>query len=78
MSTRSRSDIGAVDGPHRFDTYGEYVRVNSCTKKIRYATEDEAIGAAIRVSCRSGRPMRTYRCDRCRGWHITGKSARAL
>ncbi len=76
MSRRSRPGIEKSGGPHRFDSYGEFQRVAGCTRKVRFATEDEAIGAAIRVSCNSGRPMRTYRCDRCGGYHLTSQVAR--
>lgn len=70
---RSKAGIERINGPHRFDTYGEYSRVAGCVKKVRYETEDAAIAAAIRVSCNCGHPMRPYRCDRCHGWHISSK-----
>lgn len=39
--------------------------------KDRYATNSHAIRVAIGASKRSGRPLRVYRCERCRGWHLT-------
>jgi hypothetical protein len=45
--------------------------IRGCTGKRRYASEVEAIRAAIKVSAKWGKPMRTYRCGN--HWHLTSE-----
>jgi hypothetical protein len=52
-------------GPHRRRT------CPACATKRGYATEDEAIRAAISSSAKFGKPMRVYSC--CGRFHITSK-----
>ena len=45
-------------------------RLSICNRKARYASEAEALFAA-----QAGRvPLRTYRCDRCRQFHLTSRT----
>lgn len=45
-------------------------RLNICAKKARFATAADArrIGDAADV------PLRAYRCDRCRHFHLTSRT----
>lgn len=46
-------------------------------RKAAYGTERAAQAAAVRVSTHLG-PLRTYRCERCRGtWHLTSRAKAA-
>jgi hypothetical protein len=44
-----------------------------CERKVRYSTYDTAIAAAVRCLDARFKPkmMQAYRCDNCRGWHLT-------
>ena len=39
-------------------------------RKRRFVSETEAIAAALAASI----PLRPYRCDRCFGFHLTGRT----
>ncbi|MDP8913353.1 MAG: hypothetical protein M3N39_07235 [Pseudomonadota bacterium] len=45
-------------------------RLSICVKKARYGSEQDALLAARR----SGLPLRAYRCDRCRQFHLTSRT----
>ena len=45
-------------------------RLSICLKKMRYGTESEAAAVALGA----GVPLRAYRCDRCRGFHLTSRT----
>lgn len=45
-------------------------RLSICRKKARYGSQAEAAVAALRI----GPGMRTYRCDRCRQFHLTSRT----
>lgn len=68
--SRGRLSISEVGGVHRFDSYEDWARVKSCSSKVRFAEELDAISAAIRMSSSHG-PARAYRCERCGGYHVT-------
>ena len=42
----------------------------TCARKQRYASEE----AALAVAQRTPFPLRPYRCDLCRAWHLTGRT----
>lgn len=45
-------------------------RLSICNRKARYGSEAEALLAA-----QDGRvPLRIYRCDRCRQFHLTSRT----
>lgn len=45
-------------------------RLSICNRKARYATEEDA-----RLAAQAGRvPLRIYRCDRCRQFHLTSRT----
>jgi hypothetical protein len=44
-------------------------RLSICLRKIRYATQEEALQAALGAPF----PLRPYLCDRCRCFHLTGR-----
>jgi len=44
-------------------------RLSICAKKARYASEAEALLVARRADI----PLRPYRCDRCRRFHLTSR-----
>ncbi|HZU63133.1 MAG TPA: hypothetical protein VFF98_05580 [Novosphingobium sp.] len=44
-------------------------RLSICQRKRRYSTQAEAIAAALAAPF----PLRPYRCDRCLGYHLTGR-----
>lgn len=41
-----------------------------CQKKARYQSEQDAIAAALRADV----PLRPYRCDLCRKYHLTSRT----
>ncbi len=45
-------------------------KLSVCIRKVHFASEDEALLAAHR----SGLTLRPYRCDRCRLFHLTGRT----
>ncbi|MCH4152044.1 MAG: hypothetical protein LKF30_08885 [Sphingobium sp.] len=45
-------------------------RLSICTKKARFATERDAHELAARAAV----PLRVYRCDRCRRFHLTSRT----
>lgn len=45
-------------------------RIGICRRKARYASED----AALAVAARAPFPLRPYRCDLCRQFHLTGRT----
>lgn len=44
-------------------------RLSICRKKIAFDCEDDALAVVFR----SGLPLRPYRCDRCRRFHLTSR-----
>jgi hypothetical protein len=45
-------------------------RLSICKKKHSYPSEEEALAVAWRAEI----PLRTYRCDRCRLFHLTSRT----
>jgi hypothetical protein len=45
-------------------------RLNICLKKARFASEAHA----LLIVRRAGIPLRPYRCDRCRHFHLTSRT----
>jgi hypothetical protein len=45
-------------------------RLSVCARKARFATEREA----LLVAAHADLPLRTYRCDRCRLFHLTSRT----
>jgi hypothetical protein len=45
-------------------------RLSVCRRKLRFGSESEALLAAQA----SGLVLRTYRCDRCRQFHLTSRT----
>ena len=45
-------------------------RLSICAKKASYPSEQDALVAAMRATI----PLRFYRCDRCRQFHLTGRT----
>ena len=45
-------------------------RLSICNRKARYASEQDAQIAATRATI----PLRPYRCDRCRQYHLTSRT----
>jgi hypothetical protein len=45
-------------------------KASTCNRKARFACEAEALAAMQR----SGLPLRPYRCDRCRQFHLTSRT----
>jgi len=45
-------------------------RLSICLKKARYASE----ASALEVAARADFPLRPYRCDRCRQFHLTSRT----
>ena len=45
-------------------------RLSICARKVRYRSEIEAIAAARQAEV----PLRHYRCDRCRQFHLTSRT----
>lgn len=45
-------------------------RLSVCAKKVCYKSEAEALLAASRATI----ALRPYRCDRCRLFHLTGRT----
>lgn len=45
-------------------------RLSICAKKARFASEAEALVAIRGI----GLPLRPYRCDRCRQFHLTSRT----
>ena len=45
-------------------------RLSICRRKARFASEQDAILTARNA----GLPLRPYRCDRCRQFHLTSRT----
>ena len=45
-------------------------RLSICAKKVRYASEGDAVAAALRADIE----LRPYQCDRCRKFHLTSRT----
>ena len=45
-------------------------KLSTCTQKTRFASQAEAEAAAARSTL----DLRTYRCDRCRQFHLTSRT----
>jgi hypothetical protein len=45
-------------------------RLSICIRKASYRSEEEALA----VAGQSGLQLRTYRCDRCRQFHLTSRT----
>lgn len=45
-------------------------KLSICRKKARFPSEQDALLAARRI----GAPLRPYRCDRCRQFHLTSRT----
>ena len=45
-------------------------RLTICAKKARFATA----GDARRIAAAADVPLRAYRCDRCRHFHLTSRT----
>ena len=45
-------------------------RLSICLKKARFASAEDAGLAA----CRLALPLKAYRCDRCRRFHLTSRT----
>lgn len=45
-------------------------RLSVCRRKRRFAEEDDAKAAALTATI----TLRPYRCDRCFGFHLTGRT----
>lgn len=45
-------------------------KLSVCARKLRFASEAEA----LLVVARADYPLRPYRCDRCGGLHLTGRT----
>lgn len=45
-------------------------RLSICARKVRYQSEEEAKSAAACADI----PLRPYRCDRCRRFHLTSRT----
>jgi hypothetical protein len=44
-------------------------RLSVCARKVRYASWDEALAAALAAEIE----LRPYGCDRCRRFHLTSR-----
>ncbi|MBV1686666.1 hypothetical protein KRR38_03005 [Novosphingobium sp. G106] len=45
-------------------------RLSICNRKVHYTSEAEAL-----IAAQAGRvPLRIYRCDRCRQFHLTSRT----
>jgi hypothetical protein len=45
-------------------------KLSICLKKTRFPSEQ----AALHVALRADVPLRPYRCDRCRQFHLTSRT----
>jgi hypothetical protein len=45
-------------------------KLSTCTRKASFATEADALSAALGAAV----PLRFYRCDRCRQFHLTSRT----
>jgi uncharacterized protein YlaI len=45
-------------------------KLSICIRKVRYESEQDALSAAQSA----GLPLRPYRCDRCRHFHLTSRT----
>jgi hypothetical protein len=49
-----------------------------CKQKVRFSSQAAAQAALQRInpSKKSGKPIRTYKCPVCSGWHLTSQRSR--
>ncbi|HEX8535046.1 MAG TPA: hypothetical protein VF662_12835 [Allosphingosinicella sp.] len=45
-------------------------KLSTCERKVRFGSAAEADAAAARAAL----PLRAYRCDRCRWFHLTSRT----
>ncbi len=45
-------------------------KLSVCLKKTPFASEEDAVSHARSIAL----PLRPYRCDRCRQFHLTGRT----
>lgn len=45
-------------------------RPGICHRKKRFASEEDA----LRVAAKAPFPLRPYRCELCRNWHLTSRT----
>lgn len=45
-------------------------RLSICNKKARYRSEQDA----LLIARRANPPLKPYRCDRCRQFHLTSRT----
>ena len=45
-------------------------RLSICAKKARFVSR----GDALEIASKSAVPLRPYRCDRCRAFHLTSRT----
>jgi len=45
-------------------------RLSVCARKVRFLSNEDALAAARSASV----PLRPYRCDRCRRFHLTSRT----
>lgn len=45
-------------------------KLSTCLKKTHFRTEHDALAVALSA----GVPLRPYRCDRCRKYHLTSRT----
>jgi hypothetical protein len=45
--------------------------IKSCQSKNRYTTEQEARAVAQDCMAKGSAKLSVYKCDKCKGWHLT-------
>ena len=74
MRLKTREDLERAERERRHERLVNehmYRAANSCAKKRRYVTYDQARATARFCEESEGRPLYIYKCEFCGGWHLT-------
>lgn len=72
LSRETRAERAERERRHERLVNGHmYHAANSCAKKRRYVTYDQARDTARFCEESEGRPLYIYKCEFCGGWHLT-------
>jgi hypothetical protein len=51
----------------------DWLRLQGCGRKVRFATEADALAMEIRLAANHRKYQGRYHCAYCDGWHLTSQ-----